>query len=135
MEQPVLVVALGGSVCGVDAKTGAWLWKNAMPGGGFGEVAIAVSDEVVFASAHGPLVYCLDLRNGNELWKAQTQKSGRATILLQGERIFVAKHGVVDCFSWQGHLLWSQELPGLGSGRLALGFPGNVVQADDIGAQ
>lgn len=130
-----LIVALGGSVCGIDPKTGAWLWKNALPGGGFGEVAISVHEGYVIASAAGPVVYCIDSRNGNELWRAETEKSGRATILLHDERIYVAKNGVVDCFNIDGMRLWSQTLPGMGSGRLALGFPGNVVQADDIGQQ
>jgi outer membrane protein assembly factor BamB len=129
----VLIVALGGSVCGLDAETGAWLWKNALPGGGFGEVAISVHEDCVIASAFGDLVYCLHPHDGREIWRAQTAKPGRATIVVQGERIYVAKSGVVDCFTFGGHALWSQPLPVLGSGRLALGFPGNVVQADDPG--
>ena len=68
-----------------------------------------------------------------ELWRASTKKTGRATIVVQGDRIHVAKSGVVDCFSWEGILVWSQQLPVMGTGRLALGFPGNVVQADDPG--
>ena len=135
MNSPVLIVALGGSVCGVDPKTGAWLWKNALSGGGFGEVAISVHEGFVIASANGPLVFCLDSATGNALWQAATERPGRATLLVQGDRVYVAKTGVVDCFDLDGHRLWSQQLPALGSGRLALGFPGNVVQADDIGAQ
>ena len=135
MEQPVLIVALGGSVCGVDPKSGAWLWKNALPNGGFGEVAISVHEGFVLASANGPLVYCLDSKTGTEIWRAPTEHPGRASILLQDDRIYVAKNGVVDCFNIDGIKLWSQQLPGLGSERLALGFPGNVVQADDIGTQ
>ncbi|MBL8953332.1 MAG: PQQ-binding-like beta-propeller repeat protein [Myxococcaceae bacterium] len=135
MTDPVLIVALGGSVCGVDPKTGAWLWKNALAGGGFGEVAISVQEGYVIASASGPVVYCLDSKTGDELWRANTEKSGRATILVQEERVYVAKTGVVECFDIDGHLLWGQQLPGMGSGRLALGFPGNVVQADDVGRE
>jgi outer membrane protein assembly factor BamB len=134
MEQP-LIVALGGSVCGLDPKTGAWLWKNALPGGGFGEVAISVHEGFVIASASGPVVYCLDSSTGAELWRAATEKTGRATILVEDGRVYVAKTGVVDCYDINGTRLWSQTLPGMGSGRLALGFPGNVVQADDIGSQ
>jgi len=134
MDSPVLIVALGGSVCGVDPHTGSWLWKNALTGGGFGEVAISVQDGYVIASADGPVVYCLDSKTGSELWHASTEKPGRATILVHEGRVYVAKTGVVDCFDIDGHLIWSQQLPGMGSGRLALGFPGNVVQADDIGS-
>jgi outer membrane protein assembly factor BamB len=133
MEQTILIVAVGGSVNGLDPKTGAWLWKNSLPGGGFGEVAISVHDDFLIASAAGPLVYCLDRQTGNEVWRAATEKSGRATILVQDWRIFVAKSGAVDCFTMDGHLIWSQPLPVMGSGRLALGFPGNVVQADAEG--
>mgnify|MGYP001560362752 CR=1 FL=1 len=135
MSEPILIVALGGSVCGLDPHTGAWRWKNALPGGGFGEVAISVQDGYVIASATGPVVYCLDSKTGAELWHSHTEKPGRATILVQDELVYVAKTGVVDCFDIDGRLLWSQQLPGLGSGRLALGFPRNVVQADDIGSR
>src|SRR6478672_5540169 len=104
MEQPVLIVALGGSVCGLDPKSGAWLWKNALPGGGFGEVAISVHEGFVIASANGPIAYCLDDKTGNELWRAKTENSGRATILVQDGRVYVAKTGVVDCFDMDGAL-------------------------------
>jgi outer membrane protein assembly factor BamB len=135
MAEPVLIVALGGSVCGIDAKSGAWLWKNALPGGGFGEVAISVHEGFVIAAANGAVVYCLDSQTGHELWRAETDRSGRATILVQDDRVFVARSGVVDCLDLDGHKQWTQALPAMGSGRLALGFPGNVVQADDIGEQ
>ena len=111
MEQPVLIVALGGSVCGVDPKTGAWLWKNALAGGGFGEVAISVHEGFVIASAAGPAVYCLDAKTGDQLWRASTEKSGRATILVQDGRVYVAKTGVVDCFDIDGKLQWFTTAP------------------------
>ena len=46
-----------------------------------------------------------------------------------------SKSGYLDCFAPDGTRKWSQPLRGAGTGRAALGYPGNVVQADDIGNQ
>ena len=44
--------------------------------------------------------------------------------------IVVGKSGYLDGYDHGGRRLWSQSLSGRGTGRLALGFPGNVAQAD-----
>ena len=132
---PILLIALSGHVAGLEPSTGEILWKNELTGGGFGAVDLATDGEIVIASAAGQRVFAIALASGQTLWCVATSAPGRATIVLEGERIFVAKGGFVDAFSRSGELLWKQGLPGLGTGRAALGFPGNLRQADDVGSQ
>ena len=132
---PVLLVALGGHLVGLDPASGAILWKNDLSGGGYGSVDLASDGEVVVASAGGNRVFAIAYPTGATLWAASTTAHGRATIVIEGERIFVAKGGSVDAYSRSGEKLWTQGLPGLGTGRAALGFPANLRQADDAGSQ
>jgi hypothetical protein len=81
------------------------------------------------------IVYCLDCLIGVERWRQPTHSSGSETIVIEPDHIVCAKGGYVDCFAPSGAPLWSQPLSGYGLGRSALGYPGNVAQADDRGEQ
>ena len=129
----LLLVALNGVVVALDRSTGAIRWENGLEGGGFGTVALAAVDERVYASAESSQVYCLRYDTGETLWQSSAGTSGRATIVVQNERVYVAKGGEVTAFSTHGTHLWTQKLPGKGGGSIALGFPGNLVQSDDVG--
>lgn len=132
-DRSVLVVGLKGRVFGIDRQTGKALWRNDLPGGGGDEVFLAIGYGAVLASAQGPMIYCLDYLTGHERWKWPTHTSGRATILIEPDHIVCAKSGYLDCFSPEGRLLWAQPLYGAGVGRISLGYPENVAQADDAG--
>jgi outer membrane protein assembly factor BamB len=134
-DRSVLVVGTHGRICGVDRATGELLWKNELPSGSYGEVFIAVGHGVVIASADGAVIFCLDYLTGHERWRSPTSASGRATIVMEPDQIVCAKGGYIDCFDPEGHHLWSQPLKGFGVGRVSLGLPGNVAQADDIGSE
>lgn len=134
-DRSILVVGLNGKVYGIDRATGELRWRNDLKGGGFGEVFLAVDYGVIVASAGGAMMYCLDYLTGQERWRAATQASGRATILIEPDHIVCAKGGYVDAYTVEGRRLWSQPLSGAGVGRVALGYPGNVVQADDPGTE
>jgi hypothetical protein len=134
-DRSVLVVGLSGHVYGIARATGELLWANNLRGGGFGEVFIAVGYGVVIASAGGAALYCIDYLTGNDRWAVATQASGRATIVIEPDQIVCAKGGYIDCFSPDGNKLWSQPLKGAGVGRIALGYPGNIAQADDPGSE
>ncbi len=129
-QRDILVAALDGIVVGVDRDSGAIVWRNDLRGAGYAEVALAIRSGRVFLSAGGSTLYCLDYAGGEMLWTAETSGSGRATILVDPPHVIVGKGGRLDCFDDDGNQLWSQALEGLGQGRVALGFPGNVVQAD-----
>jgi outer membrane protein assembly factor BamB len=127
------VFALGGRVGGMDRSTGEVRWLKEF--GDSEEVFLVVTDDVVLASSEEPILWCLDYLTGRTLWHAPTTGKGRATIVLDRDQIVVAKAGYVNCFDRTGKHLWSNLLKGYGIGRVALGFPGNVAQADDLGKQ
>lgn len=131
-DRSIVVVAINGQVAGIDRRTGAEVWRNKMSGGGFGAVDLEVAQGRVFVSASGAALFCLDYKTGRDLWSARTSATGRSTILLDGEQVFVAKQGHVDCFDLHGNRLWSQPLGGMGLGCTAVGLPGNVRQADSV---
>ncbi len=132
---PILVVAIDGRVVGLDRETGVELWGNTLPGGSGGEVYLVVDSTRVFASALGSRLFCLDYLTGNTVWEVDC-RSGRASIVVDGDLVVLAKEGHVDCYDRAtGRHLWNNPLRGLGYGRIALGFPGNVAQADDPGRE
>jgi len=127
---PLLIVAVNGMVHGLDAANGTPVWANALDGGGFGAVEIAIENDTVLACASGGFLFCLDYATGEVRWKAPTSGlHGRATMLADGERVMLAKGGAVDCYAIaSGERLWS--VPNLSTGSAALGVPGRVRQAD-----
>jgi outer membrane protein assembly factor BamB len=127
---PVLVVAVNGSVFGIDASNGEQRWSNVLDGAGFGVVELAIESERVLACPAGGFVFCLDESSGETRWRAATSGlRGRATMLVDGDRVVVAKGGAVDCFSLAtGERAWS--VGNVGTGSIALGVQGRVRQAD-----
>jgi len=135
IHPPILLVALGGHVAGLDPDTGRIRWSNELVNGGYGDVDLAMDGEFILASASGNRIFALAYGDGRTLWSAETTGHGRTTIVFEGERIYIAKGGFIDAYSRTGERLWKQDLPGFGTGRATLGFPGNLRQADDVGSQ
>ncbi len=105
-----------------------------MDGAGHGGVALAITEQHILGSASRGALFCLAYPSGTQLWTAKTSSSGRATILVEGSNVIVAKHGQIDCFDIvSGARRWSSPLPG--HGTVAIGVPGNVVQADEYGEE
>ena len=130
MDARFLVIAMNGNLYALDRETGAVVWQNNLEGGGLGAVAIAIAKGLVIASAHGSRIFAVDYETGASRWSQDTQARGRATILVDGERIVCVKDGYVDAFDFDGQVVWAQPLRGAGEGPATLGLPGNVVQAD-----
>lgn len=130
-DRSVLVIGLNGNVFGLARDTGEIRWRY--DGGGTGEVFIAVGYGVVVVSSNDATIACLDYLTGAPRWVTRTRAGGRATILIEPEQIVCAKNGYIDCFAPNGTPLWQQPLEGAGLGGTALGYPGNVAQADDRG--
>jgi outer membrane protein assembly factor BamB len=135
VDRSVLVVGLNGRVFGMSRTSGEILWENGLEGGGYGEVALAIGYGVVIASASGRMVFCLDYLTGKTRWEQTTSAHGRASIVIEPDIIICSKNGYTDAFDPRGTMLWSQPLSGKGTGSIALGFPGNVIQADDAGTR
>jgi outer membrane protein assembly factor BamB len=134
-DHTLLLVALGGKLVAIDHSSGTIRWEDGLSGGGYGEVALAAGQGRVFASAQSAKVFCFRYATGEQMWTAKTSSMGRASIVIEGDKVFVSKGGEVDCFSLDGTKLWSQGLKGKGIGTAAIGFPGNIVQGDDRGDQ
>lgn len=130
-DRRILVVGLAGAVYGLDARTGEECWRNKLEGGGVGAVEVALGDGVVHANAMGPALHRLDYRTGETRWTA-TLNGGttRSTILLEPDRIIVARGGVVECYDLRGNHRWINQLKGAGVAVATLALPGNVRQGD-----
>ena len=68
-------------------------------------------------------------------WRQYTQDPGRAAILLEPDHIVCMKGEYVECYAPDGRLIWRRKLPHSFRERGALGYPGNIAQADDAGAE
>src|SRR5262249_18318095 len=130
-DRSILVVALDGHVYGLDRATGEVRWHNNLPGGGTDEIFLAIGYGVVVVSAPPSKLFCLGYLTGQTRGAQMPPPPGRATIVVEPDQIVCAKGGYVDCFSPDGKLLWQQPLRGAGQGVIALGYPGNVAQADE----
>ena len=129
---PVLVVAFNTHVVGVEPQTGVRLWSwSPMPAGAAAGWRIAFAPGGRVLACGGTLVVCLAYETGKELWRRDSPVSA-GTLLVEGDRFFLAGSGTLAAFDLDsGKLLWHEPFKGHGHGAVALGFPGNVVQADD----
>ncbi|MCC6524549.1 MAG: PQQ-binding-like beta-propeller repeat protein [Polyangiaceae bacterium] len=124
---PVVVVALGGHVFGLDRRTGARLWEHEV-GGRFARIAVT-ADRVLAA---GVRLLCLEYPTGALLWTADLPWTAW-TLLWSGGQILVAGSGEVACYSELGEQLWHDGFRGYGLSAVALGLPGVVAEADVSG--
>ena len=126
-----LVAAFSGRVFGLDPATGRVLWEKTLDMAG-NPSALVVTESFVYVATFSTLT-CLRYTRGELVWTVDTHVAGRATLLLDDERLLVGKRGVVECFSLSGERLWRNDFKGKGQGAVALGYPGAVMQADDRG--
>ncbi|HBQ15161.1 MAG TPA: hypothetical protein DEF51_29910 [Myxococcales bacterium] len=134
-DRSLLVVAFAARVFGLKPDDGSVAWEHVMSGGG--EVEIQVHRGRVFATT-GRELHCLDYLTGRVIGKVTVpdRYKGRPTMVIERDRLYLGSAGEVTCFALDdGRVLWSQGFPGRGLGGVALGFPGNLRQADDRGSQ
>jgi outer membrane protein assembly factor BamB len=134
-DRSLLIVGINGVVMAMSPQSGRAIWRNDLKGAGHGVVELLVTADLVVATGQGTRIHALAYRTGETLWTAEHTSSGRATFLAEGELLFVAKGGELCCFSLDGERLWHERFSGHGMGTIALGFPGNVRQADWAGTQ
>ncbi|KYF69456.1 outer membrane protein assembly factor BamB family protein [Sorangium cellulosum] len=128
--KPVLVAAFLDHLFGVDPVTGRMLWEHKLDGMMQSSTALLITPTTIYAASFSRIT-CLRYPTGELLWEAKTAVSGRATLLLEGDRLFVGKQGEIECFSITGQSLWHNRFKGKGMGPVALGVPDNVAQSDD----
>ncbi|WP_437971216.1 PQQ-binding-like beta-propeller repeat protein [Sorangium sp. So ce260] len=127
---PVLVAAFRDQIFGVDPVTGHVVWEYKQSGVGFCSTALLITPAAIYAAGFSR-VSCLHYPTGELRWEVKAATQGRATLLLEGDRLFVAKQGEVECFSLTGQSLWHNQFKSKGMGPVALGVPDNVAQPDD----
>jgi outer membrane protein assembly factor BamB len=90
-------------------------------------VRIALADDHVFALTRTTLT-CVEYLTGTVRWKVEADGD---TLLVDDGMAFVGSSGTVACYSTvDGSRLWKDEYEGLGMSAVALGVPGNVLQAE-----
>jgi outer membrane protein assembly factor BamB len=127
---PVVVLAIESRVLGIEPGTGEVRWEHNLASLSSTPTALLITPNHVFAAANNKL-YCLEYPTGTLLWKAEVP-NGRAVLLLDGGRLFVStSSGKIECYTLDGQRLWQNPLKGKGTGAVAIGVPGNVMQADE----
>jgi outer membrane protein assembly factor BamB len=126
----ILVIMRPGGVVGLYAYNGkvAWEWQAAERE--LGPWAVAITEDCVFIVTQHHL-QGVDYRTGSHLWKARTtlpssdsMDAGQqeTKLIVNGIRVFCARRGSVECYSFDGELLWSYV--GEPSRFTWLGLPG-----------
>jgi outer membrane protein assembly factor BamB len=134
-DRSVLVVAFNGRVFGLDARTGRQVWSHDIKSG-HGEVELVVQSNRVFAAV-GKTLVCVAYPTGELLGTTTLPGTyhSRPTMMASGDLLYVATGGELTCVDASGRPLWHEPFVGKGIGSIALGFPGDVRQADDAGSQ
>ncbi len=141
-ESPVLVVAMGGSVFGVDASNGMVRWEhrvNTKYSALGGVIELLVEDDIVLACGeYGNELFCISYPNGELIGRAKLRSEhlDRPVMLVDGDRIYVSCDREIECFNRRGESLWFQPFEQVSRHKLqtaALAVPGKVRQCDDTG--
>lgn len=134
-DRTLLVTAFNGQLFAVDRATGNVRWQvTDIPGYGIFEVAI--EGNVVIAVSPTSLAF-VDYLTGTKLGVVEIdgEHSRRPTMIVEGGCIYIGRDGELSCYTTQGQRVWHQPFKGRGLGSMALAFPGNVRQADDVGGK
>jgi outer membrane protein assembly factor BamB len=123
--QPILVVAFGGNLLGVDPATGKVVWERDV---GAHTPRVIVTDAYVFVA--GLRLACFAYPTGEPVWENRAYTDRAASVILSDERLFCGSNGEVACYSARdGQLLWKNKFPGKGSAEVALATPTAAMQA------
>jgi hypothetical protein len=75
----LIFVGIGGTVLALDRRTGEEVWRTALKGTDF--VNVAVQDGDLYATARGEL-FCLDPTTGNIRWQNPLKGLGRGLVIV-----------------------------------------------------
>lgn len=127
-SSPVVFVAFGEHLFGMDRRTGNRIWNHRIPWAT--NIRLAADDVKVYALGGG--LSCLDGATGRVLWFVE--KVSGDTLLLHDGQLFVGGAGELRCFSAvDGALLWVDIFKGMGMGDVAIAVPWAVAQSDRSG--
>ena len=137
MTTEILVAAFNDHVFGLDAATGAQVWRFDFPSrpGGDWVVRIAVAGDTLYALRRGALA-CIHVPTGRvmgQVTTAETVTRSPGTLLVTPDRIVLGTDsGSVQCFSHDGRLLWQQTFADEGTSEVAFALGQTVAQADRV---
>jgi len=134
-DRSILVTAFSGKIFGLDRSSGRIVWSAELESYG-GEVEIVIDSGVIIACTRQRLAL-FEYPSGRAIAYVALagEYAGRPTMVVDQGQIFVARNGEIACYTMHGQALWLQPFEGMGFGSIALGLPGNVRQADDVGAK
>ena len=135
-NRDLLITAFGGKVFALERTHGAVRWHLVLEDNAF-VIDLHIGATVVLAVTISLLVF-IDYATGSvhrKVEQAGKHRAARPQVLIDGQHLFVARNGEVVCYTLGGDHLWTQPFIGQGYGEVALGFPGNVRQADDRGSR
>ncbi len=128
-ERSILVVGQSGTLIGLDRESGKVRWEYQLERFSVDMVTVIAGD-LVLASGNEARLFCVRYSTGTPLWYEDTSAEGRATIMVDGDQILVAKGGHIDCFTLDGKPAWKRDLSKHGAVPASLGLPGNIQQGD-----
>lgn len=135
-NRDLLITAFGGKMFALERANGAVRWHLVLENNAF-VIDLHIGATVVLAVTISLLVF-IDYATGSvhrKVKQAGEYRAARPQVLIDGQHLFVARNGEVVCYTLGGDHVWTQPFTGQGYGEVALGFPGNVRQADDRGSR
>ena len=131
MTNEILVVSVLKDLHGLDPRTGEVVWSHSFDGMVFATVEIQILEGRVYA-CNGYAVHCLEQSTGRLIGKVPLSGGlkGRPTMVIQDGHIFLGSAGEITCMTTDGRVLWQQYFERTARPDVALGFEGNVRQAD-----
>src|SRR5262245_43390866 len=94
---PVVVTAFSGRIFGLDRGTGQVVWEHELDTSS-NPISLLITEDAIYAATFHNLA-CLQYPSGEQAWSVPTRTRGRATLLLEGDRLLVGKMGEVECFT------------------------------------
>jgi outer membrane protein assembly factor BamB len=123
---PILVMAIGGTILGIEPATGEVAWTYPLASAQE-PAALLVTETRIFCCST-PRLACLEYPTGQELWTASVANGVGPCLSLVDGRLFVTSfRGELECFTVDGQPLWHNKLKGKGTGGGVLGVPGRVA--------
>ena len=124
-----LIAAFNGRIFGLEREDGSVRWDNRLSTTGF-PVHFDIAHGRIYAGVHNEL-FCVDLDGGELFWKVKLRFVGVTRVMVDGERIYVASSGELECVGITGEPLWANGFEGKGYGVIALGLPDRLGRADE----
>lgn len=135
-DRSILVTAFSGQLFGIDRASGEIRWAVGANTFGYGVLEIAFEGGVVIVASRTQLGF-VDYLTGqvHAVVDIEGDHPRRPTMIVDNGQVLIARDGEVTCFTTRGDRVWYQPFKGKGIGVTAIGLPGNVRQADDVGSK